>query len=286
MPWISYAQNAEDVRLRRAFLGQKQGIYIDVGANHPVVFSITKHFYEQGWSGINVEPLPKQFALVAADRTRDTNLNVGCSSKPGSAKLYAARGGASGMSSLTASEVEEHTRKGFEFDEINCQLVTLASVCETHIGERTVDFLSIDVEGHEREVLEGADFSRFRPRVVLLEATRPNSTEPTHERWEHLLLSQGYLFAAFDGLNRYYVRREDERLIPALALAPNVFDDFVPYAYQRQIDQLQAQLLESTKTRTMVSRLMRRAVKPVARFSHAANRLIERFIARRKGAGS
>lgn len=265
MSWISYAQNAEDVRLRRAFAGQATGFYIDVGANDPVGFSITKHFYESGWSGINVEPLPKQFALVEKDRPRDINLNVGCSSQPGVLTLYAGRDGASGMSTLTSDEVAEHRRKGFEFDELRCQVLTLATVCEQHVAGRVVDFLSVDVEGHEREVLLGADFSRFRPRVVVVEATRPNTPEPTHERWEHLLLDNGYLFAVFDGLNRYYVRREDEQLIPLLELPPNVFDDFVPYQYQRQIDKLRGLLVEAS--------LMHRLANPMVTVSRAAARL-------------
>lgn len=264
-PWISYAQNAEDVRLRRAFADQSTGFFIDVGANHPVMFSITKHFSEQGWTGVNVEPLPRLFALIQADRPRDINVNMGCSSQEGVLKLYAARGAASGMSTFTEQEVREHRDKGFEFDEITCKVSTLAKICEAHAQDRVIDFLSIDVEGHEREVLEGADFARFRPRVVVVEATRPNTTEPSHEGWEHLLLDSGYLFAAFDGLNRYYVRREDERLIPLLALAPNVFDDYIPHVYQRKIAQLQAKLAAAA--------LMNRMKDPMLLVSRAAARL-------------
>lgn len=264
MSWISYAQNAEDVRLRRAFAGQPSGFYIDVGANDPVGFSITKHFYESGWSGINVEPLPTKFALLEADRPRDLNLNVACSRQPGVLKLYAGRGGSSGMSTLTAEEMEEGRRLGFEFDELSCQVVTLSSICETHAAGRVIDFLSVDVEGHERAVLEGADFSRFRPRVVVVEATRPNTTEPTHDRWEHLLLNNGYLFAVFDGLNRYYVRREDEQLIPLIALAPNVFDDFVPWVYRKEIDKLKARIVAST-LRNRVSRRMKKLASAATR---------------------
>lgn len=278
MSWISYAQNAEDVRLRRAFTGQPTGFYIDVGANHPVAASITKHLYESGWSGINVEPLPRQFALIQADRGRDINLNVGCSNEKGLLKLYAGRGIASGMSTFTAEEVLLHQRKGFKFDEITCPVVTLADICQTHVGGRVIDLLSIDVEGHEREVLEGADFARFRPRVVVVEATRPNSTEPTHDRWEHRLLDNGYLFAVFDGLNRYYVRREDEHLIPLLALAPNVFDDFVPYVYQHQIDQL--------KSKLAASGLISRVSKPIVTVSRAATRLKGWVTSRRFGRGN
>jgi len=242
MPWLSYAQNAEDVRLRRAFSDQPRGFYIDVGANHPVDYSITKHFYDLGWSGINVEPAPEPFALIVQSRSRDINLNVACSNRAGSMTLHAARGHASGLSSFTLEEVAIHEQNGFEFDSVKTETTTLASICAEHVQDRPIDFMSIDVEGHEREVLEGADFARFRPRVLVIEATRPNTSEPTHERWEDLIVPHDYRFAVFDGLNRYYVRREDEQLVPVLALAPNIFDDFSPYRYQRQIDALEAEL--------------------------------------------
>jgi FkbM family methyltransferase len=271
MPWISYAQNGEDVRLRRAFAGQPSGFYIDVGANHPVLFSITKHFYESGWSGLNVEPLPKQFALIEAARPRDINLNVGCSNQNGALTLYSARGHASSISTFTAQEAAIHRRKGFEFDAITSPVLKLSSICETYVGQRTIDFLSVDVEGHEREVLEGANFSRFRPRVVLVEATRPNTTEPSHEYWEPLLLKAGYSFAVFDGLNRFYVRREDEHLVPVLALAPNVFDDFVPDIYRLSTRFSSSRLVNAISTRiALVSRTAARFRRWIS--SHRAGR--------------
>ena len=115
--------------------------------------------------------------------------------------------------------------------------MTLARVCEQHSGQ-TIDFLKIDVESYEREVLEGADWSRYRPRVVLVEATRPDTNVSNYEHWEPLLLSADYLFACFDGLNRYYVRAEDRQLLPLLGVPANVFDQYEIYEYHRQIQEL------------------------------------------------
>jgi chromosome segregation ATPase len=72
--------------------------------------------------------------------------------------------------------------------------------------------------------------------VVVVEATRPGTTVPTHEAWEHVLLDADYLFAAFDGLNRYYVRSEDAVLVDPLRVPANVLDEFVPYEFARQIE--------------------------------------------------
>jgi hypothetical protein len=124
------------------------------------------------------------------------------------------------------------------------KVTTLAAVCAAHAAA-TIDFLSVDVEGYEREVLAGGDFARFRPRVVVVEATRPNTQIPTHEGWEPLLIGADYRFAAFDGLNRYYVRNEDEALLPAFATPVNVFDGYETYechALKRYVATLEARV--------------------------------------------
>ena len=77
---ISYAQNFEDVILWRAFKDVNCGRYVDVGAFHPEIDSVTKWFYDQGWSGINIEPVPESFDALNAARSRDQNL---CAPRPG-----------------------------------------------------------------------------------------------------------------------------------------------------------------------------------------------------------
>src|SRR5580692_1079228 len=86
----SYAANFEDVLLHRAFRGQRSGFYIDVGAYEPVDDSITNHFYENGWSGINIEPNPAPFGRLRAARGRDKNLNIGLSNREGRLTVYEA----------------------------------------------------------------------------------------------------------------------------------------------------------------------------------------------------
>jgi hypothetical protein len=117
-------------------------------------------------------------------------------------------------------------------------------VCEEYAKE-TIDFLKIDVESHEREVLEGGDWGRYRPRVVLIEATQP-------DHWEQILLTSDYLFALFDGLNRYYVRVEDSELLPLLKVPVNLFDQFEPYEYIQPIQELR-QALEATQAKLEIA---------------------------------
>ena len=229
-PMISYAQNAEDVLLRRAFPEQVRGLYIDVGANHPVQNSVTKHFYDRGWSGINIEP-DQVFSVLEAGRPRDVNLNLGVSDRSGELTFYEF---GNGLSTFSRDEALAGQQAGYAFRERTVPVTTLAEICERHVT-RDIDFLSVDVEGHERQVLLGADWNRWRPRIVLVEATRPATTIPTHGAWEHILLEADYAFATFDGLNRYYVRGEDQELLTCFETPANIFDHFIPYRYYRQI---------------------------------------------------
>jgi hypothetical protein len=118
---------------------------------------------------------------------------------------------------------------------------TLASVLDEYADGRAIDFLKIDVEGCEREVLVGNDWGRFRPSVVVVEATRPLSREETWSEWQYVLDEGDYRFAFFDGLNRYYVRGENEALLAHFNAPANVFDGFIRYEEAR----LQASLDEA-----------------------------------------
>ena len=88
MRFISYAQNNEDVLLWRALGHVRDGFYIDVGANDPVEHSVTKAFYDAGWRGINIEPLPAHIAAFDAQRPGDVNLAVAAGSEAGTLTLY------------------------------------------------------------------------------------------------------------------------------------------------------------------------------------------------------
>jgi FkbM family methyltransferase len=227
MTMISYAQNHEDVLLRRLFAPDFTGFYIDVGANDPVGCSVTKHFYDRGWSGINVEP-GRIFERLREARRRDVNLNVALSDRPERALFYEYPS-RPGDSTLSPEVAEANSRFRAPRVVREVEVTTLAEVCAAHVGPRPVDFLSIDVEGHEARVIAGADWRRWRPRVVLVEATRPHTPQEADLEWEPALLSHGYRFGLFDGLNRFYVRQEDADLLRLLKSPVCVFDDYVPY---------------------------------------------------------
>jgi len=224
---ISYAQNFEDVMLERVFKEQSTGFYIDVGAWDDVSDSVTKHFYEKGWHGINVEPVPVYFAKHQQSRERDINLNIALLDKPGNSTLYAITD--TGLSTFDANQADEHRAKGFQVIDRQVEVRTLEAVCEEYVKDTPIDFLKVDTEGTELQVLQGGNWTRFRPRVLVIEATLPLSQTASHGEWEAFILAQGYIYAYFDGLNRFYVRQEESDLLRHFSCPPNVFDSFIPY---------------------------------------------------------
>ncbi len=228
MAFISYAQNGEDVLLWRAFQDVAAGFYVDVGAWHPDEDSVTRAFYDRGWRGINIEAAPEMAARVAAARPRDVTLAVAAGAADGVTTLHRVVG--TGLSTIDAGTARLLPEAGFEADTLDVPLRRLDGILAAH-APGPIHFLKVDVEGAERAVLEGADFGRFRPHVVLVEATRPLSSVPTHEGWEHLLTKAGYRFVLFDGLNRFYVAEEHEGSLAACFSTPvNVLDGYVRVA--------------------------------------------------------
>jgi FkbM family methyltransferase len=221
---ISYAQNFEDVILNRVFAGKSDGFYIDVGAGHPETDSVTRWLYGQGWCGVNVEPVPFLHELLVASRPRDVNLNcaVGAHAEP-SRTFYEVS--ITGWSSFDPDCIALARQHDATITERTVPVLPLRDICARHV-HGPIDFLKVDVEGWEREVLSGGDWQSYRPKVVVVEATRPNSSTPNHDQWEQILTDNGFIFAYFDGLNRFYVEEGHRDLIPRLALPPNIFDAF------------------------------------------------------------
>lgn len=224
MSIVSYAQNFEDVMLWRALRQVEKGFYIDVGANDPLIDSVTQVFYERGWHGINIEPLSEHFADLQRERPRDINLRCAAGSSEEEIEIWECD--VRGWASVDRAAIEGHIAMGNIGRYHQVQMMPLAQICDQYAPQE-IQFLKIDVEGFERSVLEGMDFRRFRPWIVVVEATRPNSTEEVHLQWEPLLLGADYIFVYADGLNRFYLASEHGELAAKFRYPPNVFDDFV-----------------------------------------------------------
>jgi FkbM family methyltransferase len=225
--FISYAQNLEDVMLQRIFSNVERGFYIDIGACDPMQDSVTYAFYQRGWTGINIEPNPGFFKRLQLNRTRDINLDQLVSNQEGVLDFVQVDG--AGISSVNNQVVNRANDLGFNVSHIRKEATTLQAIAQQYCLGRTVHFLKIDVEGHEANVIAGADWTIFRPLVLVVEAVveggQPQMASVV-PAWDAVLLNAGYLFAWFDGLNRFYVRQENHELMSHFDRPVNVLDHF------------------------------------------------------------
>ena len=198
----SYAQENEDLILMDLLKGVKNGFYIDIGANDPDVYSVTKLFYENGWCGINVEPLPDMYSALCDKRPNDININAAIGNECGIMTMYL-----DGLGSTLSDKVVEdnHLNKS---NTIRVNVYTLAALLEKYKPEN-IHFCKIDVEGFEKQVLEGMNWN-YRPWVFCMESTKPGTHIPCYEEWEHILIEHEYELKTVHGINRYYVDSKRE----------------------------------------------------------------------------
>ena len=223
MTFISYAQNFEDVMLWRALKHVENGFYIDLGAQDPVIDSVSLAFHERGWKGIHVEPTPHYAQMLRAHRPGDTVIEAAVASDTELLTFFEIPG--TGISTGDPQIAEQHRKRGFEIREITVPCVRLSSVFEVS-GKQAIHWMKVDVEGFEKSALKSWGKASARPWIVVVESTLPLTQIESHEEWEPLLTKRGYTPVYFDGLNRYYVSKEKIELKQAFHAPPNVFDDF------------------------------------------------------------
>ena len=232
---ISYAQNYEDIMLRRALGDVDRGFYVDVGAQDPVEDSVTKLFYEQGWRGINIEPVPRWFYRLRQDRPEDLNLQLLITDRPGTAILHEVAD--TGLSTIDADLAASHARTGRKIVRHTLECATLDRILAGH-AQQVIHFLKVDVEGAEKLVLDGLSLQQHRPWILVIESCAPNSTLETFGEWEPKVLAGGYRFVYFDGLNRFYLAEEHASRAAAFSTPPNVLDDFIRFGEWRVRNEL------------------------------------------------
>jgi FkbM family methyltransferase len=194
----SYSQSGEDAVLS-LFLGNiKNGFYVDIGAHHPKRFSNTFMFYKKGWSGINIDPMPGIINLFNTQRKRDITLEIGISEKGGSLDYYMFNESAlNGFSSNLFNE--RHNNKDiYKIVGIKkIKTIPLGDVLDQYLPEnKNIDFMSIDVEGLDFEVLKSNNWNKYKPKFLLIEFLDKNIEEVIRDDIYKFLINLNYIFIA------------------------------------------------------------------------------------------
>ena len=224
MSFVSYAQNFEDVMLWRALQHVDDGFYIDIGAQHPVVDSVSFAFYEHGWRGVHVEPTQQYSSLLRAARPDESVFQVAIGNQDQRLSFYEFAD--TGLSTADPQVARRHQANGFNCRETLVPVLSLDALLQ-QVKVPDIHWLKIDVEGLEKDVLESWQSCSSIPWVVVVESTRPLTQEESHYEWEAILLAKGYTYVYFDGLNRFYISPDHPELIESFSMPPNIFDGFV-----------------------------------------------------------
>lgn len=189
-----YPPDAENPLKEAFFAGARTGYFVEVGANDPQALSQTWHLEQRGWTGLLVEPQPDLAAALRRRRSAKV-CAVACSSPRNAGRTMALH--LAGIHSSFDPDLNISTVRADGAIEVPVR--TLDEVLVEAGAPSPIDFLSIDVEGHEIEALEGFDFARWRPRLVLIEDLAMNL------RLHRSLVSRGYKWMRRTGLNSWYV---------------------------------------------------------------------------------
>lgn len=169
----SYSQDGEDMILKAIFEQKKgyKGFFVDVGAHHPVRYSNTKYFYNRGWKGINIEPTPSAIAAFKTFRKRDINLNIGIGPEKTVLKFYCFNEPALNSFSKEVSErIDQNLTKYKIIKTLDIEVLSLSEVLDQYLPVDTkIDFLSIDVEGLDFQVLLSNNWDKYKPELILIE---------------------------------------------------------------------------------------------------------------------
>lgn len=219
---LSYAQLLEDYHLDLALGDRAEGVYVDVGAGHPVADNVSFHFYLKGWRGLIVEPQAELARLYRPLRPRDVVIDHLVGNHEGTATFHQVER-LHGFSTMIPAHAEGARAFGAGYRSCEMRVRPLASLID-EAGLAEIDFLKVDVEGAEADVLAGMDWKRHRPKILCIEAVRPGSGEAAHAEWEGLLSAASYRLAFADGLNRFYVAEEWAELATRFPRTPAPWD--------------------------------------------------------------
>ncbi len=198
----SFSQVHEDLIVDSILGYKKNGFYVDVGANHPSLLNNTKRFYDRGWRGVNIEPNPTMFNLLQNERKDDININMGVGNRTGKMNYYLLDPDVLSTFNPKAARKAISSRGAVLKNEQPIRISTLKDILGSLTIDRSIDFMSIDVEGFEKEVIAGGDWQHYRPRLILLEISQRGK--------ELIKIMQGtnYRLVFANGINGIFVDNE------------------------------------------------------------------------------
>lgn len=192
----SFSNEGEDLILNKILGQRKSGFYVDVGAYHPKMYSNTYLFYKRGWSGINIDANPLSIEKFNRFRKRDINVNAGVAETEGILTYYAFEESAINTFSHELYQTRLQENKTKFLREVQVHTLTLANILDKYLPHNQIDFLDIDVEGLDLQVLKSNNWNKYRPKAVLVEDQSTDKQSLTELETYKFLTQQNYKLIA------------------------------------------------------------------------------------------
>ena len=210
----TFSQEGEDLILDRWFKNRSKGFYVDIGAFHPIIFSNTYKFYLKGWTGINLDAMPGSMTEFNKVRNGDVNLELGISSSGADLNYHMFSPGVFNTFNL---EEAEKKKKWPNVKYLKSEIIPtsrLEQILLAHVPEGVdIDFISIDVEGNELDVLKSNDWVNFRPKMLIVEILRQTLDEILNNPITCFLHEQQYELIAKTANSIFYIASSEIDLI-------------------------------------------------------------------------
>lgn len=206
---LSFSQEGEDLVLARLFGNQtKSGFFVDIGAHHPVRYSNTYYFYRRGWTGLNVDALPGTEKLFRRMRPRDVTVECGIGAKEGALTYFVFNEPA--LNTFSEQEAEKKNHPPYRIiNKVQLPIITLAQLLDRHLPKgKMIDFMTVDVEGLDHEVIASNDWNRYRPKVLLVELLDTRLEDLSNHPTAQLLQEQRYRVYAKTYNTFFFVDKE------------------------------------------------------------------------------
>lgn len=194
---LSYSQYGEDVILKHLLINKKKGVFVDVGAHHPTIFSNTYALYREGWKGVNIDCAPGVMAAFKKERPLDINLEIGISAKNETLDFYIFS--KSALNTFSREKAHNLENQGYKIqNKVKIQTMPLRTILDNNLAPGChIDFMNVDVEGLDLRVLQSNDWSKYKPDVIAIEGDNFAVENLSQSEIYIFLYNLGYKLKAF-----------------------------------------------------------------------------------------
>ena len=207
-PFRSHSAFGEEILVNRFFKGINNGFYIDVGALNPKVGSLTYLLYKKGWKGLNIDLTKENIKLFKFLRKRDISIQVAISDKKQDIQSYIFDQG-SGLNTVEKTHANKWAKRiNKKYKIVQIKSDTLNNIIQKNNVPKTFEYLNIDVELHEINVLKGLDFGKFRPKLITVEIHCDSVEQIKNNAVYKFLISKRYKLISFYHLTCFFIPEE------------------------------------------------------------------------------